>query len=467
MKNVKLITNRVLVIGDIILDKYITGTVSRVSPEAPVPVIKVNGEVYSLGGAANVANNLSSLDCEVGIIGIVGFDIAGKKLKLLFKQNNIHCYFNYNKNYRSITKTRAIGNNQQIVRLDYNDDIKPDNISISAMIQTFKDVMDSYDVVVISDYNKGVCTERFCRTIIYLCNENNIPVIVDPKGNDWDRYRKATMITPNLKETSELIGNKIENTNLEIHAKCRNLHDVTRSKYLLITRSERGMSLISKNSIIHIPSRVKEVYDITGAGDTVVATIAAFINTMNIVDVINTANKAAGIVVSRLGTSTITQDDLNNDPIADKIMEIDSLMKHVKEWKNNIEDVVFTNGCFDLFHRGHAHLIHRAAEFGNKLIVAINSDDSVKRIKGDDRPINSEYDRAFVIASLEHVDAVIIFHEETPIELLKLIHPDVLVKGGDYKIKDVIGREYAHQIEIVDTLSGYSTTRTLNKIEGN
>lgn len=457
-------TNKVLVIGDIILDKYIKGSVSRVSPEAPVPIIKIDNEEYSLGGAGNVANNLSSLGCDVSIIGMIGLDSAGKKLRRLFKENGVHGYFNFNKNYKSITKTRIIGNNQQITRLDYNDDVKPDNLSSHTMIQTFKDVMDRYDVVVISDYNKGVCSERFCRTVIHLSNQKNKIVIVDPKGNNWDKYRKATMITPNLKETSELIGNKIKNTNLEIRAKCNNLHDQVRSKYLLITRSECGMSLISKDSINHIPSIAKEVFDVTGAGDTVVATIAAFINRDNTLGSVILANKAAGIVVSKIGTSTVTQEELERDPIADKIMFIDSLLDQIKLWKD--ERIVFTNGCFDLFHRGHAHLLYKASEFGKKLIVAINSDESVKRLKGDDRPINNEYDRAYVIASQSHVDAVIIFNEITPENILKLIKPNVLVKGGDYMIEEVIGREYANKVEIINYLHGYSTTKTVNKIEG-
>jgi D-beta-D-heptose 7-phosphate kinase/D-beta-D-heptose 1-phosphate adenosyltransferase len=454
------------VIGDIILDKYIKGSVSRISPEAPVPIIKIDDEHYSLGGAANVANNLSSLGCSVSIIGIIGLDSDGNKLKQLFKETNIHCYFNYNKNYKTTSKTRIIGNNQQVARLDYNDNSKPEEISIFTIEQTIKDVIDPYDIVVISDYDKGVCTNRICRTIIHLCNQKNIPVIVDPKGTDWDKYRKAYMITPNLKETSELIGNEIKNTNIQINAKCRNLNDQVRSQYLLITRSDKGMSLVDEAGIIHIPSKSKEVFDVTGAGDTVIATIAAFINRMKIIDVINLANKAAGIAVSKTGTSTVTQDELNNDPISNKIMTVDSLMKHVKLWKQKEESIVFTNGCYDLFHKGHAHSIHKASELGNRLIVAINSDESVHRIKGDNRPLNNEYDRAFVIASINNVDAVIIFNEVTPDNILQLIRPSVLVKGGDYMLHEIVGREYADRVEVINYLHGYSTTKMVKKIEG-
>lgn len=466
MKNVKLITNKVLVIGDIILDKYISGTVSRVSPEAPIPVVKIKNGEYRLGGAANVANNLSSLECEVGIIGIVGDDKDGRIVRELFLKSNINSYDNFNSSYKTIVKNRIIGNNQQIVRLDYNDDQKPTNRLNVMIINEFINIVDSYDVVILSDYNKGVCNGKLCRTVINLCNQRNKIVIVDPKGTNWHKYKNATMITPNLKEISEVLQVEIKNDNTDIYNKCSKFSEQVMTKYLLITRANKGMTLVTDKLVGHIPSKSKDVYDVTGAGDTVIATIGAFINTMNIMDVINTANKAAGIVVSRLGTSTITQDDLNHDPIGAKIMDIDSLMEQVKKWKSNTEEIVFTNGCFDLLHRGHAHLIYKAFEFGKKLIVAINSDESIKKLKGDDRPINNEYDRAYIIASQTHVDAVIIFEESTPEELIKIIKPDVLVKGGDYTVDQVIGNEYVDQVEIIDYISGYSTTETVNKIEG-
>ncbi len=460
-------TNKVLVIGDIILDKYIKGSVFRISPEAPIPVIKIKKEYYTLGGAANVANNLASLGCNVSIIGISGNDYDASKISELFEENDIASYVNHNNEYKTIVKTRVIGNNQQLVRLDYNDNNKPKDNDILIMLKTFQSIIDSYDVVVLSDYNKGVCNPILCEKVIEICNKKDIPVIVDPKGIDWDKYRKANIITPNLKEISELTRIDIKNNNLSIEKNLTGICNELEIKHLIVTRGKKGISLIHKRGVVHIPSKTIDVFDVTGAGDTIVATIAAFINKKDIYDIIQLANKAAGIVVSKRGTSTITLDEINNDPISNKIMNIETLMNQVKIWKKNEESIVFTNGCFDLIHRGHSYLINKSSEFGDHLIVAINSDNSVQKLKGDDRPFNNEYDRAFVIASICKVDAVIIFNEDTPEELLKIIRPTTLIKGGDYIKIEVVGREYADNVEIIDYLHGLSTTRMIRRIEKN
>ena len=460
-------TNKVLVIGDIILDKYIKGSVSRISPEAPIPVIKIKKEKYILGGASNVANNLASLGCDVTIIGIIGRDELGEKINHLLRINNILSNIVHSHHYKTIIKTRVIGNNQQIVRLDYNDDNQPTSNSIMDMIKTFQSIIDSFDVVVLSDYNKGVCHPILCEKVIEVCNIKSIPVIVDPKGTDWDKYRKATIITPNLKEISELIRIDIKNNNLNIEKNLTGICNHLEVKYLVLTRGKKGISLSHNGGVMHIPSKIIDVYDVTGAGDTVVATIAAFINKKDIHDVIQLANKAAGVVVSKRGTSTITLDELNNDPISSKIMNIETLINQVKIWKKKEESIVFTNGCFDLIHRGHSYLINKSSDFGDHLIVAINSDNSVKKLKGDDRPFNNEDDRAFVIASIKNVDAVIIFNEDTPKELLEIIRPTTLVKGGDYILIEVVGREYVDNVEIVNYLYGNSTSEMIKRIEKN
>ena len=271
-------TNKVLVIGDIILDRYIKGSVSRISPESPIPVIKIKKEYYSLGGAANVANNLAFLGCSVGIIGAAGVDYDDAKIDELFENSNIISYRQHNNEYKTIVKTRVIGNNQQIVRLDYNDDNKPTDNDILLMFKTFQSIIDSYDVVVLSDYNKGVCNSVLCEKVIKVCNQKSIPVIVDPKGTDWDKYRKATIITPNLKEISELIRVDIKNNNLSIEKNLTGICNHLEIKYLLTTRGKKGISLSHNGGVIHIPSRTIDVFDVTGAGDTVVATVAAFIN---------------------------------------------------------------------------------------------------------------------------------------------------------------------------------------------
>jgi len=460
-------TNKVLVIGDIILDKYIKGTVFRISPEAPIPIIKIENKEYALGGASNVANNLASLECDVTIIGNIGKDKAAKKINHLLKINNIQSNIVYSHNYKTIVKTRVIGNNQQIVRLDYNDDNQPTEDSIIDMIKTFQSIIDLFDVVVLSDYNKGVCHPILCEKVIEICNKKDIPVIVDPKGSDWDKYKKSYMITPNLKEISKLIRINIKNNNSDIEKNLIGICKQLEVKYLLTTRGKKGISLSHNGGIIHIPSKKIDVFDVTGAGDTFIATIAAFLNKKNIYDVVQLANKAAGIVVSKVGTSTITLDEINNNPISNKIMTLETLIDQTKVWKKNKESIVFTNGCFDLIHKGHSYLINKSSEFGDHLIVAINSDNSVQKLKGNDRPFNNEYDRAFVIASISNVDAVIIFNEDTPEELLKIIRPTTLVKGGDYIKIEVVGREYADNVEIVDFLNGFSTSKIIRRIEKN
>lgn len=467
--------NNVIVVGDIILDKYIDGYVTRVSPEAPIPIIKIKNERQALGGAANVANNLAVLGCKVSIIGITGNDEAGDRINSLLGNNQIETAIHRNNKYKTVIKSRVIGNRQQIVRLDYNDDEKPDENDISMMIEKFKDIVDGFEVVVISDYNKGVCTYELCTEIIKICSQKNKTVIVDPKGTQWEKYRGATIITPNLKELSRLINTKLKNSNIEIEDKCKGVCDKFGIQYLLLTRSENGMTLIDRNNNFeHIPSKAKEVFDVTGAGDTVVAVLSSFIKkTEDILLSINIANIAAGIVVSKLGTAVVTLDEIDEvlmnekgDQIKNKIMNINSLMQKIERWKYKNESIVFTNGCYDIFHKGHVHSIYSASEFGDHLIVAINSDASVKRIKGNNRPINNEYDRAYVMAAIGCVDAVIIFKEDTPEEILNMIRPNTLVKGGDYKIEEVVGKEFADRVKIISYINGYSTTGMVNKMSG-
>jgi D-beta-D-heptose 7-phosphate kinase/D-beta-D-heptose 1-phosphate adenosyltransferase len=469
--------NSVLVIGDIMLDDYIEGDVTRISPEAPIPIIKINKERYVLGGAANVANNVAALGCKVGIIGNVGNDDGAKKIFYLLNNSNIEpSTINCSNEYKTIIKKRVIGNQQQIARLDYNDDIRPTKNDILNMIQTFNEIVDKFDVVVISDYNKGVCTKELCSNIIRICIEKNKVVIVDPKGNEWDKYKGATIITPNLKEISEYLNKNIRNNNSDIEEKCKCICNMIGVQYVLLTRSEQGMTLIDKNNnFVHLPSQAKEVFDVSGAGDTVVAALSCFINkTDNILEEISIANIAAGIVVSKKGTAVVTLEEINEVimnkkslKIRKKIMNITELMEKVLRWKNNKESIVFTNGCFDIFHKGHVHLIYSAAELGDHLIVAINSDASVKRIKGDNRPINNELDRAYVIAAIGCVDAVVIFDDDTPEKILNMIRPNILVKGGDYKIEEVIGREFADKVVLINYIDGYSTTGIINKMNKN
>lgn len=465
--------NKILVIGDIILDQYYSGVVSRVSPEAPVPVIKLEEQSKVMGGAANVVNNVSSLGNETSLMGIVGQDDAGKYIESLLNEKRIDIVpLHISNTFNTLTKIRIIGNKQQIARLDCHDDERPSNKDIDQMIEKFNDIVEDFSVVIVSDYSKGVCTERLCKTVIDECKKLNITVIVDPKGNDWSKYCGATFITPNLKEISEYIAMAVNNTDEDIEEKCLTLPEKLGIENLLITRSEKGMTLINRNGIRHFPSKAKEVYDVSGAGDTVVAVLAAFIhNTTDIAEAINMANVGAGIVVGKRGTATVTLDEINNeieinknDRVINKIVNIETLMNKIETWKRNNETIIFTNGCYDIFHKGHVFSIYSAAEFGNHLIVAINSDASVKRLKGPERPINNQFDRAYVMASLGCVDAVIIFDEDTPEKILSMIQPDVLVKGGDYKFHEVIGRQFAKRVELINYIDGYSTTNLISKM---
>lgn len=466
--------NKVIVIGDIMLDQYVCGTVNRISPESPVPVVKMNEEYWQLGGAANVANNIAALGGTVTLLGIIGDDDAGSCLCTLLDQYNI----SYEELLKSVTyktnkKVRVLGNNQQIVRMDYNDDQKPSAENLKTLFFRFSQIISDYDTVVISDYAKGICDDVFCQEVINLCQEKDKPVFVDPKGNNWNKYKGAALISPNLKEFSEFIGIQLHNTNKDIETKCRSLYGTLEIEYLMITRSEKGSTLIDKSNVhYHMPSKAREVYDVSGAGDTVIATLSLFWNKNgDIFDAIRLSNEAAGIVVGKRGTATVSEkelDDINAEQIAqisNKIVTIEKLMETIQTWKLKGESIVFTNGCYDIFHKGHAYSIYAAAKFGQHLIVAINSDSSVRRLKGEGRPINSEYDRAYVIAALGCVDRVIIFSDDTPDAILKDIKPDILVKGGDYKLEEVIGREYANRVELIRYIDGYSTTDLIQKIE--
>lgn len=466
---------KILVVGDIIVDQYSIGSVQRVSPEAPVPVVCMNKSYTRMGGAANVAANIVSLGGEAFLAGFIGRDDAGYEFKQKAQNSgiSISCVVASN-SFKTIEKMRVIGNNQQIVRLDFNDKQVVDFQDYEILIVLISNVIMQVDAVVISDYLKGVCTGEVCKKIIDVCRENDRPVFVDPKGKDWSKYSGATLISPNLKEVSEYLSTAMINDNEEIDNKCKSLCAEIGVDYLLVTRSEKGMTLIDdvENSI-HIESKALDVYDVSGAGDTVIAALSYFWDKTNYIDAVKLANKAAGIVVGKQGTATVTMEELRDSEsapikqIVKKIVEWDELKSVVKKWKADKETIAFTNGCFDIFHKGHAYLIYSASEYAEHLIVAVNSDSSVKRLKGDNRPINNEFDRAYVIAALGCVDYVIIFGEDTPKELLQFIKPDVLVKGGDYRKDEVVGREYAIEVVLVKYIEGYSTTGTIEKMKMN
>jgi D-beta-D-heptose 7-phosphate kinase/D-beta-D-heptose 1-phosphate adenosyltransferase len=307
-----------------------------------------------------------------------------------------------------------------------------------------------------------------CSKIVQQANDAHVPVYIDPKGNDWNKYNGAYIITPNMKEIQDLLGRPVSNTDHEIAQAGQMILKQYNFEFILITRSEKGMSLISRNRAKHFPTRAREVFDVSGAGDTVIATLAwAMSEGQSLDESIHVANVAAGIVVSKLGTTPIDHDELQRALHAsdEKILPLPHLLKQLKSYKDSGKKVVFTNGCFDILHRGHVQYLREARALGDILVVGLNADTSVKRLKGETRPINNELDRAEVLAGLESVDHVVLFHEDTPAELLSSIRPDILVKGGDYIVADVAGREFAGAVAIVPFVEGFSTTKTIKKMK--
>lgn len=466
---------KIIVIGDIMLDKYYYGEVKRISPEAPVPVVGIKKEKQVLGGAANVASNLKNIGCIVELFGVVGNDANKDNLAALLKERDIVFTAFTSDERQTVTKTRIIGLNQQMLRLDFEDTIPIGEKIENEIIDYFgRTINDAVKTVIISDYGKGTCTPKVCRDIILKCKAKGITTIIDPKGVDWSKYEGAEFITPNTKELGDIIGETVinEDTTIEkIGTKIKNEYNIGN---LIVTRSEKGMTLINNDEIVHIPTVAKEVFDVSGAGDTVVATLAAFLSTgLNVVDSLELANISAGFVVSKAGTYAIHNDELMaafNDIYDDvnankKIFSNTEVMVLVDKLKANNKVCVFTNGCFDILHMGHLSYLQQAKALGDVLIVGLNSDESVKRLKGESRPINNQIARANMLAALHFIDYVVVFEEDTPKELIKLISPNILVKGGDYKIEDIVGREYADKVEVIPFLEGYSTTKIINEIQ--
>tara|TARA_B100001750_G_scaffold72709_1_gene58057 strand:+ start:16926 stop:18401 length:1476 start_codon:yes stop_codon:yes gene_type:complete len=466
----------IIVIGDFMLDHYIFGTTSRTSPEAPVPIVEFKNENYSLGGAGNVVANLYELGANVIPIGIVGTDSAGLQLKKLIKGKNCDNtnLIPVNDRYTTI-KTRILSANQQIVRLDKEEIQKiPTSIS-NQLIKSLNYHIPKADALIISDYAKGVCSKSMTQKIIEIANSHKVPVLVDPKTSDLTCYQGSYLITPNLKEFKNIIKNNQNISDKQISSLAKKLLIKHEIDNLLITKGSEGMSLVSSKKTINISADAKEVFDVSGAGDTVIATIAfSLAHKINLENSIHLANISAGIVVSKTGTATVTKEEIieyiiEKQPTKQKIFnnkdDFSSTLSYLRSKKKKI---VFTNGCFDLLHIGHISLLEQAAKLGDILIVAINSDNSVKRIKGNERPITTEQHRARILASISEIDGVILFNEDTPYELIKLIKPDVLVKGKDYKIEDVIGKDIVEKnggsVELIDIVENVSTTAIANQI---
>ena len=460
---------KVLIAGDMMLDRYYYGSVSRISPEAPVPVINVKSEIYTLGGAGNVVNNIKGLTADCTIIGAgKKDDDAGRLLNNLFNNIQAKSFF-IDADMPTISKLRVVGGKQQIARLDF-EDIHPFSEEVNNQIKSiYESELENHNVVIISDYGKGLCSHEICSFIIEKANSQNKKVLIDPKGSNWDKYSNAYLVTPNVKELSEVCGCEIENEDEPVIKYGTMIREKYNLTYLIVTRSEKGITIIGKDHIKTIPTQAMEVFDVSGAGDTVISSIAVFLGlNLNIDDAVYLANAAAGVVVGKLGTAPITLSELHYSLSgfrSSKVVSFNHIVDIIKREKSFNKKIVFTNGCFDILHRGHVTYLKHAKTLGDILVLGLNSDDSVRRLKGPERPVNNEQDRAVVLEALECIDYIVIFEEDTPLNLIKNVMPDILVKGGDYKAEDVVGKEYAGRVEIIDFVEGYSTTSTINKLK--
>ena len=462
----------ILVIGDLMIDHYLWGSCDRISPEAPVQVVNVKKESSVLGGAGNVINNLVTLGSVVDVISVIGNDSVANELKSLLEKIDVPTSNLVVENNRKTSKkSRLIASQQQVLRYDMEsiDDINEN--SHKQIIQTLEKNIDKYSSIILSDYGKGVLTTNLTKEIIKIANKNNIKVLVDPKGKDYSKYKGSYTLTPNKKEAMEATNIDIKDENSLIEA-LKSLKTQCNLEVSLITLSEQGIAIFDDELTIK-PTVAREVYDVTGAGDTVIASIAfALGNNLDIKDAIYFANLAAGVVVGKIGSATTTLDEiyeyeysLHKSNSTSHIKTFDEIKTLASKLHSQGKKIVFTNGCFDILHVGHVKYLEVAKSYGDVLILGLNADSSVRKLKGPTRPINTQEDRAYILASLESVDYVVIFEEETPYELIKLIKPHVLVKGGDYEGKEVVGQDIADELKLVQFVDGKSTTNTIKRIQ--
>jgi len=472
---------RIIVLGDAMLDRYIMGEVRRISPEAPVPVLHIKERYEVMGGAGNVGNNLAKIGCEAILIGIIGQDREGEILRDLCSQNEIGDMLVVDKSRPTITKTRVIAKEQQLIRVDEEELEILDGSVRDELLSQFEKNVAGCRAVILSDYGKGIFQmPDFCQSVISIARGHKVPVFVDPKGKQWERYSHATCITPNTSELESVAGTSIH-SDLHLAQEAEKIRERYHAEWILVTRGSKGMCLLGQEETpLIIPTIAREVYDVSGAGDTVIATLAACIAAgVNFPEAARMANTAAGIVVGKLGTQPITAAELqdvlrleesngNGVRYAGKSGSLESAQMKVQAWRSNGDRIVFTNGCFDLLHPGHIHLLEEARAMGDRLIVGLNSDASVKRLKGSRRPILPERDRLVLLKALTCVDLVVIFEEDTPVKLIETLRPDILVKGSDYRFEEVVGREivesYGGQVALVSLVGDYSTTRVVEKL---
>ncbi|MFC3094600.1 bifunctional D-glycero-beta-D-manno-heptose-7-phosphate kinase/D-glycero-beta-D-manno-heptose 1-phosphate adenylyltransferase HldE [Alteromonas sediminis] len=461
---------KVLVVGDVMLDRYWHGATGRISPEAPVPVVNVQQAEDRPGGAANVAVNAASLGAKVTILGLCGKDENAHIMSEKLQSYDIASALIETPDYATITKLRVLSRHQQLLRMDFERSFT--EVDKTPLIARFNDLLEQHNVVVMSDYNKG--TLSHIEPLIQAANARDIPVIVDPKGVDFARYKGASYITPNVAELIAVVGET--QTEVELTEKANTIQQQLQLRGLLLTRSERGMSLFEgEHSPFHLPAKAREVYDVTGAGDTVVSTLACCLGAaLDIRNACILANYAASLVVGKVGTSTVSATELavfaqqEAAHLDGGVTSEAQLIQMVQAAKSRGETIVMTNGCFDILHAGHVSYLMEAAKLGDRLIVAVNTDESVKALKGPGRPVNNVERRMAVLAGLKPVDWVVPFAEDTPARLIGEVLPDILVKGGDYKIEDIAGGKAVTlaggTVKVLNFEDGVSTTGIINQL---
>jgi D-beta-D-heptose 7-phosphate kinase/D-beta-D-heptose 1-phosphate adenosyltransferase len=462
---------RVLVLGDLMLDRYWQGSTARISPEAPVPVVSIEEQSARIGGAGNVAMNVTSLGASARLFGVIGTDEQGRELAGLLAATGIQEHCLRLAGIPTTTKLRVLSLHQQLIRLDFEQ--PHHDLELDPLLADYRASLAEVDVVILSDYGKGVLAQP--RAFIEAARAQGRPVLVDPKREDFSDYAGATLLTPNRREFEAVVGPWRDDAQLEERARAV----ISRQglEALLITRGGEGMTLVpGQGPARHFPAHAREVYDVTGAGDTVIATVATALGSgLPLEQAVEIAGKAAAIVVGRVGTSSVTVEDLarwerddDRRPAgsgsAGKLLTESALLEQVDRWRAQGRRLVFTNGCFDVLHSGHVQYLEQAAALGDVLIVAVNSDDSVRRLKGASRPVNRLRDRMRLLAGLASVDAVVAFEEDTPERLVCAIGPDILAKGGDYRVEQIAGRQCAGEVKLIDFVEGQSTTAILQRI---
>ena len=452
----------ILVIGDIMLDKYVAGNVTRISPEAPVPVVKVDREWSTLGGAGNVAANVASLGGKATLIGLVGNDAAAGTILDSCEKVGITSAV-VQGNQPTIVKTRVVSG-QQIVRFDREEELIWSDSQLAKLVSKLEALIPQSDVILLSDYAKGTLSDEVLKVIFELASSRGKRILIDPKRADWSVYNRAFLITPNLAELAMTeAGNGIKNDDNLVVSACQKLRNLFGIENVVATRSSYGMTVVSEQKVLNIPTRALEVFDVSGAGDTVLAAFGmSLAGGKSVTESAFVANAAAGIVVSKRGTAVVHRSELETF-LKGGFKEISRAEVETFKQKNAARKVVFTNGCFDVLHQGHRKLLQEARELGDLLVVGLNADDSIKRLKGESRPINTVDQRVEALAALPSVDAIIVFEEDTPYELLNQLKPQILVKGGDYEPTDVVGAGLVDEVVIIPLVEGVSTTDLLSQ----